>query len=74
VAVQEPVPPLGWSLNQRELENLLRALHSDPEAASHAYEALRLRLIQFFGWNHVEMPEALADRALDRLARRFDSA
>jgi RNA polymerase sigma factor (sigma-70 family) len=70
----DPLPAPGWTLDQRALESLLRALHPDREQASYAYEGLRERLIQFFVWNGVETPEDLADRALDRLARRISES
>ena len=55
------------------LDILLHALHPDREQASHAYEALRSRLIRFFAWNQIETAEELADEALDRLMQRLSS-
>lgn len=64
---------MPWMLDKSGLESLLNALHPDREQASHAYEALRRRLIRFFEWNRADLPEDLADETLDRLARRLCS-
>lgn len=50
---------------------LLRALDADTEAAGVAYRQLHQRLIHFFRLNNASDPEAMADEALDRLARRI---
>lgn len=50
------------------LASLLAAL--GPEAADR-YEQLRWRLVRLFQWERCVDPEALADEALDRLARRL---
>lgn len=60
-----------WSLTREAFDGLLQQLGSEPEAAAREYEALRARLIAFFDWRGAEAPEALADEALDRLARKL---
>lgn len=69
--MEERSPKTRWTLDKSGLESLLNAFHSDREQASHAYEALRGRLIRFFEWNHADSPAELADETLDRLARRL---
>jgi len=60
-----------WELSGEALEGLLQALGSDPSAAGRRYELLRRKLTDFFAWRRCELPEELADEALDRLARRL---
>jgi DNA-directed RNA polymerase specialized sigma24 family protein len=50
---------------------LLARLAADSDAAS-AYEQLRLRLVTFFRLRFPVEAEALADEAIDRLARRLE--
>jgi len=69
--VPDSAPKTRWMLDQNALNSLLAALHPDREQASHAYEALRERLIRFFEWNQADLPDELADEVLDRLARRL---
>lgn len=49
---------------------LLSLLHSDEAHAAVEYQNLHQRLARFFDWNNVQDPTALADEALDRLAKR----
>jgi DNA-directed RNA polymerase specialized sigma24 family protein len=53
------------------LDRLLARLDSDRDLAAERYNALRSRLIQYFSWQHVEGPEALADEVMNRVARRL---
>ena len=55
-------------MTAEHLQSLLSAL--EPEGAER-YEQLRWRLVRLFGWERCSQPEALADEALDRLARRL---
>lgn len=71
--MRESAPKIRWTLDRRSLDSLLSRLHPDREQASHAYEALRERLIHFFEWNHTHTPQELADETLDRLARRLST-
>jgi DNA-directed RNA polymerase specialized sigma24 family protein len=62
---------LTWSLTQEALERLLERLGADPEAAGREYQAIRARLVDYFDWRGAHRPEAAADEALDRAARRL---
>jgi len=63
---------IGWVLSQESLEKLLLVLDSDRDRAAQKYEAIRVRLIRLFEWRGCTSPEALADRTIDRVARRID--
>jgi len=52
------------------LKELLALLHPDEAQAAVEYHKLHLRLTRFFDWNNVQDPAALADEAIDRLAKR----
>jgi len=65
-------PPARWSLTREAFDRLLQELGAEPEAAAREYETLRKRLISFFDWRGAEAPEALADDALDRVARKLE--
>jgi len=54
-------------LTGEHLQQLLAVLGAEP---AERYEALRWRLVRLFTWERCGEPEALADEALDRLARR----
>lgn len=57
-------------------ENLVRlfsALDPDSERAAAAFEDIRGRLVSFFARNGVNDPDELADLAIDRVIKRFDS-
>ena len=60
-----------WSLNQAALEKLLSCFSSDREEAGVQYERTRRKLVRFFEWRAVELPEDHADETLDRVARRL---
>jgi DNA-directed RNA polymerase specialized sigma24 family protein len=64
-----PRKPKG--LTREEFEALLAKLHPDRERAGELYENIRCRLIRLFEWRGCAEPEALADVAIDRVARRF---
>jgi DNA-directed RNA polymerase specialized sigma24 family protein len=56
---------------QREMLNeLLSLLHTDEAQAAVEYHNLHQRLTRFFDWNNAQDPMALADEAIDRLAKR----
>jgi DNA-directed RNA polymerase specialized sigma24 family protein len=61
-----------WSITRQALDRLLQRLGRDPEAAGRSYEALRLRLLDYFDWKGAHQPEAAADETLDRVARRLE--
>src|ERR1700751_637852 len=62
----------AWALSQESLEKLLLVLDSDRDRAAQKYEAIRVRLIRLFEWRGCGSPETLADRTIDRVARRID--
>ena len=57
-------------MQKETLKVLLTLLHPDEAQAAVEYHNLHQRLTRFFDWNNVEDPTALADDALDRLAKR----
>ena len=61
-----------WALSAEAFSGLLAALHPDRDQAALRYEDLRTRLVRVFLWEHAIDPEALADDALTRLARRLE--
>lgn len=65
-------PSARWSLTREAFDRLLQELGSDPDAAAREYEVLRKRLIAFFDWRGADAPEALADEAIDRVARKLE--
>jgi RNA polymerase sigma factor (sigma-70 family) len=54
------------------LHALLRSLNPDAQEAGVIYRQIHQRLIRFFRLNNAIDPEALADEAMDRLARRIE--
>lgn len=64
-------PSPRWTLDARAFELLLAALAPEREAAAIRYEELRVRLIRVLRWERTGDPEALADEAFSRLARRL---
>jgi DNA-directed RNA polymerase specialized sigma24 family protein len=57
---------------QRRLHGLVERLRGDGADGGFDYEQLRRRLVLFFARHEPVEAEALADEALDRLARRLD--
>jgi DNA-directed RNA polymerase specialized sigma24 family protein len=57
-------------LQKETLKELLALLHSEETQAAVEYQNLHQRLSRFFEWNNAQDPAALADEALDRLAKR----
>ena len=62
-----------WTVSQSAFERFLEVLDSDREVAGEKYEELRHRIIKFFEWRSCSTPEDLADRTLDRIARKLSS-
>jgi DNA-directed RNA polymerase specialized sigma24 family protein len=60
-----------WELDREGWETLMAALAADREVAGHKYEDLRRRLTDLFAWEGCELPDHLADEALNRLARKL---
>jgi DNA-directed RNA polymerase specialized sigma24 family protein len=72
---QYQMPPEAtqpWRLNQPALERLLLRLSEEPEKAAREYEAIRGSLLVFFDLRGAADSAALADEALDRVARRLE--
>jgi DNA-directed RNA polymerase specialized sigma24 family protein len=63
--------PERWNLTPEAFEALLQSLGPDRGAAARRYEALRQRLIKFFGWERCTFPEDRADEVINRFARRL---
>lgn len=61
-----------WSLDAPAFQGLLSRLDPDPDQAAERYEALRGRLVQLFEWRRCAFAEDLADRVLNRLARKLE--
>lgn len=61
-----------WSLDAAAFQGLLGRLDPDPDLAAEQYEALRGRLIQLFEWRQCTFAEDLADKVLNRLARKLE--
>ncbi len=59
-------------IERRRLHGLIERLRTEALAGGFGYEALRRRLVLFFRQHEPIDAEALADGALDRLARRLD--
>jgi DNA-directed RNA polymerase specialized sigma24 family protein len=53
------------------LDLLLAALDPDRDLAAAKLLLLRRKLLKFFAWNKVPIPEDLVDETLDRVARRL---
>jgi len=54
-----------------DFQALLFALHAEESKAAEEYRRLHERLVRLFTLNRVADPHALADEAMDRLARRI---
>lgn len=62
----------SWSLSRPALDRLLLRLGEEPEQAAREYEAIRQALLVFFDLRGAADATALADEALDRMARRLE--
>lgn len=61
-----------WGLTRPALDRLLGWLDSDKTAAAKKYEQTRRALIKYFESRGCHTPEDLADRTIDRVAKRID--
>jgi DNA-directed RNA polymerase specialized sigma24 family protein len=59
-------------MTETAFDRLLAHLSSDRDAAAHEYQMIRCRLVDFFDGRGADSAEALADEALDRVARKLD--
>jgi DNA-directed RNA polymerase specialized sigma24 family protein len=57
-------------VHKEMFKELLNLLHPDQTQAAVEYQNLHQRLARFFDWNNAQDPMALADEALDRIAKR----
>jgi DNA-directed RNA polymerase specialized sigma24 family protein len=57
-------------LTQEAFDSLLEWLDSDRVRSGEKYEKIRLRLIKIFACRGCSIPEELADRTIDRVARK----
>ena len=58
-------------LTGEAFDALLASLDADREKAGERYEAIRGKLVRLFEWRGCESPETLADKTLNRVARRL---
>jgi DNA-directed RNA polymerase specialized sigma24 family protein len=61
-----------WSLSRPAFDRLLLRLAEEPEKAAREYEAIRHALLVFFDVRGIADSAAMADEALDRVARRLE--
>ena len=61
----------GWTLSATAFDRLLAILDDDRDAAAEAYGQLRHRVVGLLRWWGAVDPDALADLALDRAARKL---
>lgn len=62
-----------WALSEVAFSKLLRWLDSDEQSAGEKYERLRQKLLLFFEHRGCPIPSELADKTLDRIARKLES-
>ena len=60
-----------WTLTAEAFDRLLAALDPDRERAGERYELARRKLVKFFEWRGCAEPDAFADEAINRVARRL---
>ncbi|MGH9938028.1 MAG: RNA polymerase sigma factor [Blastocatellia bacterium] len=60
----------GWTLTQEALNLLLAMLDTNPEKAWEKYEEIRRKLIKYFEFHRGSPPDVLADKTIDRVARK----
>jgi DNA-directed RNA polymerase specialized sigma24 family protein len=61
-----------WVVTQASFDRLLLQLDPDRESAGKRYLQIREKLSKFFQWRGCTTPGDLADRTIDRVARRID--
>jgi RNA polymerase sigma factor (sigma-70 family) len=60
-----------WTLTQESFDRLLAWLDPDREQAGRIYEDIRSNLIRGFRRHHCPVPEDLADRTINRVAKKL---
>lgn len=68
---RESAHPRQRDLTPELFDRLLERLSSSRIEAGERYNAMRARLIQFFAWQGIEIPEDQADEVINRVARRI---
>lgn len=63
-------PRKGWDLNQEAFDELLAWLNPDRERAGRKYEDIRKRLIRIFVHRGCRSAEDLADKTINKVARK----
>jgi DNA-directed RNA polymerase specialized sigma24 family protein len=58
-------------ITQLGFDKLLACLDRDPESAGLKYEEIRQKLVSFFEWRGCSIPEELADKTIDQVAKRL---
>jgi DNA-directed RNA polymerase specialized sigma24 family protein len=66
-----PGPIDSAAASSSGLDLLLAALDPDRDRAAEKLLLLRRKLLKFFAWNKVPIPEDLVDETVDRVARRL---
>jgi len=61
-----------WILTKESFDSLLAWLDANPDAAARKYEQIRTRLIKIFVCRGCLESEDLADKTIDRVARRLN--
>ena len=69
--VSTPMPSPGSDMTPEEFDRLLRWLNPDRDKAGEKYEWIRKRLIKMFVCRGCHVPEELADRTINRVARKL---
>jgi DNA-directed RNA polymerase specialized sigma24 family protein len=61
-----------WILTQQAFDRLLASLDADREQAGQKYERIRLKLVKFFEWRGIALPDGEVDETINRVARRIE--
>ena len=61
-----------WTLSQSSFDRFLEVLDADRDRAGQKYETLRTKLVKFFEWRACQFAEELADKTLDRAAKKIE--
>ena len=67
-----PALKKDWTVNQAAFDRLLAMLDADRDRAGEKYELIRQKLTKFFQWRGCASADDLADRVIDRGARRIE--
>src|SRR5262245_21687271 len=68
--VSKPTPAPGPDMTPEEFDRLLLWLNPDRDKAGEKYEWIRKRLIKIFVCRGCNVPEELADKTINRVARK----